>query len=45
MGVPRDAEGAEVVLLLKVEVWRGRAEVLAAVGSNRGKGHRGWRSQ
>ena len=45
LGAPRNDEDAEAVLLKKVEAWQGRAAVLAAVGSIRGKGHRGWRLQ
>ena len=45
LGVSQDAEGAAVALLLNVEEWRGRAALMAAVGSSRGKVHGGWRLQ
>ena len=41
LGVPRNAEGAAVALLLNVEEWRGWAALMADVGSSRGKGYGG----
>ena len=45
LGALQDAEGAALALLLNVEEGRGRAALVDAVGSSRGKVHGGWRLQ
>ena len=45
LGESQDAESVVLALLLNLADGVGRAELVDAVGSSRGKGHGGWRLQ